>query len=171
MKRQNDDGTIWVEIENGDNERALPPDPYYILPYSRTTVFEGAEVVVTDGHSLVPGIGVFGDIVPIRLLAFRSSPHLYQSGLLLNRSAAAAAGGEDDFRWDPVAFEIIQTMILSMGFLNLQVAPHRLWKRALNEVKQRRPALLQLSQSLVLAVRRLWFWMAAVGTGTMLHRI
>ena len=58
VKKRNDDGTFWVSIENGDNERALPAEPYHILPYSRKVVFEGSEDLVTDGHSLIPGLGV-----------------------------------------------------------------------------------------------------------------
>ena len=108
----NADGTYRVLIENGDCEDNLPPDPKHIIPYSRTEIFAGPEVLVFDGHSLVPGEGGKGAITPIRLLSFRSSPHLYQSGCLLDGEE-----GNRTLRWAPVAFEIIQAMITTMAFL------------------------------------------------------
>lgn len=112
----NGDGTVSVKIENGDTEPKVPLDDLHLLPFSRTKVFEGPEVLVFDGHSLVPGEGENGPIVGIRLLSFRSSPHLYQSGCLLQ--------DDGDLRWAPIAFEIIQAMCTSMAFL------HRRTKRA-----------------------------------------
>ena len=87
VQQRNADGTYVVAIENGDTEHKVPADPKYILPYSRSKLFEGAEVLVYDGHSLVPGVGMQGETVPIRLMSFRSSPHLYQSGCLLDVAA------------------------------------------------------------------------------------
>jgi hypothetical protein len=149
VKKRNDSGTYCVEIENGDVEPDLPPNPYHMVPYSRDTVFSGEEVLVTDGHSLVPGLGVNGPIVRIRLLSFRSrcphppsappqkgrraltpccasrpSPHLYQSGVLLECKRPHGPVGDAEFRWDPVAFEIIQTTVMSMGFLSLRRLCH-----------------------------------------------
>ncbi len=106
----NADGTVSVLIENGDTEPNVPQDDLHLLPFSRKAVFEGPEVLVFDGHSLVPGQGEKGPVVGVRLLSFRSSPHLYQSGCLLQ--------DDGSLRWDPIAFEIIQAMCTSMAFLH-----------------------------------------------------
>lgn len=106
----NDDGTYKVMIENGDTEPSIPLNELHLLPYSRTMVNEGPEVLVTDGHSLVPGEGESGPVVGVRLLSFRSSPHLYQSGCLLEPDGS--------LRWAPIAFEIIQAMSLTIAFLH-----------------------------------------------------
>ena len=105
---RNSDGTYRIDIESGDTEPNVPADPKYVIPYRRGTVFEGKEVLVCDGHTLVPGEGEKGEIVGIRLLSFRSSPHLYQSGTLLSAGS---------LRWAPIAFEIIQAMCTSLAFL------------------------------------------------------
>ena len=107
----NDDGTASVAIENGDTEPQVPLDELHLLPFSRKAVFEGPEVLVFDGHSLVPGEGEAGPIVGVRLLSFRSSPHLYQSGCLLNPD-------DGSLLWAPIAFEIIQAMSTTMAFLH-----------------------------------------------------
>jgi hypothetical protein len=73
----NADGSYCVDMENGDTEPRVPPDPKYIRPYDRAEIFAGEEVLVYDGHSLVPGLGMKGAVVPVRLMSFRSSPHLY----------------------------------------------------------------------------------------------
>jgi hypothetical protein len=114
VTKVNEDGSYSVQMENGDTEPRVPACPRHILAYNRRTVFEGREVVVQDGHTLVPGVGTQGGVVPVRLLSFKSSPHLYQSGCLL-----ASSGGDSSraLRWSPVAFEIIQAMITSMAFL------------------------------------------------------
>ena len=115
VKAINVDGTVSVQIENGDTE-TVPRDDLHLLPFSRKAVFEGPEVLVFDGHSLVPGEGENGPIVGARLLSFRSSPHLYQSGCLLQ--------DDGSLRWTPIAFEIIQAMSTVVAFL------HRRTKRA-----------------------------------------
>lgn len=109
VKAINADGTVGVQIENGDTE-TVPRDDLHLLPFARKAVFEGPEVLVFDGHSLVPGEGESGPIVGARLLSFRSSPHLYQSGCLLQ--------DDGSLRWTPIAFEIIQAMSTVVAFLH-----------------------------------------------------
>jgi hypothetical protein len=109
----NADGSYCVVLASGTVVPEVPPDRQHILPYGRREIFAGKEVVVSDGHTLLPGRGGSspGEIVAIRLLAFKSSPQIVMSGLLLQPDGRS-------FRWSPVALEFVAALVCSVAFLH-----------------------------------------------------
>ena len=77
-------GTFTVTYEDGVVEEDIPEN--WVQPYARVVVHEDDEVRVLDGHMVVDD---GARIAKARILAFASSPQLYQSALVL-------AGGEDN---------------------------------------------------------------------------
>mmetsp|Transcript_5758 Transcript_5758/g.6615 ORF Transcript_5758/g.6615 Transcript_5758/m.6615 type:complete len:402 (+) Transcript_5758:181-1386(+) len=70
-----------LEIKYEDDSVETDVDPETVMPNSRTDVYEDDELIVVDGH-----IRVCSQDMPARLMAFKSSPHLFQSSVLLDEA-------------------------------------------------------------------------------------
>jgi hypothetical protein len=102
-----------VQYDDGDIEEGLVPQS--LLRYSRRTIYTGENVIVEDGAILVNGA-----IRRARLLHFRQSIGIFQSGLLMSSDRVETP----DFSILP--FEVNQAMLLGVALsygLNKQKLP------------------------------------------------
>jgi len=96
------EATFTVMYDDGDVESELKASS--IIRFGRCIVWQGNSVIVEDGTILVNGV-----FRRVRLLHFKSSPGIYQSGLLMSSWSIHVP----DFTLLP--FEVNQAMLLGVG--------------------------------------------------------